>query len=379
MPTTQPSLVTINPTDLISTGPGKLNSNFSALNQNASELIAGKVQIATSGDVATGTDDLLSITPLKLEYKLINTNNVWPKTNATYDLGSSSLRYNKTYLNDCIDFNGQTLTVDGGGTLLVNGSPISFGTVTGFVSLTGDETVQGIKTFLNEIRSETGLTLSAANAFLTFDELGTGDSGITFKEAGATIGSILFDQTSQAVKARINDTFNYSWQFASEVIFGEGVKTAPDFVSGVANNGISASKIKRFKYNVNDSMTTVSGANVAVDWSGVAPFTVYVDEGESGQTIVAQNQTDIYLPPLTRDGGATNSGGVEYTIVNMSNNQNVEIFGDTSLSETIAGSASLSNSTRFSTITLRGIYKREFGTGAKEGFWVIVSKEGTWV
>jgi hypothetical protein len=377
MATNQPSLTTITSGQLVSTGPDILNTNFNALNQNASETIAGKVQVALSADSILGIDDTLMMTPLKVAQRLNATRYIWPAVDSTYDVGSTSLRYSQVFVKDNIDIDGDEVSVNGtSDNILINGIPIA---VSGdFVKLTGDETVFGIKTFKNELRNEVGITLSAVNSFLVFDELGGGDSGITFKDNGVTIGSMLYDQSSEAIKVKTDNPFAYSWQFNTEVIFGTGTKTASDFTSGVADNGISASKIKRYKLNVNDDMTTVSGANVPVDWSDSPVFDLYLDEGESGHVIVAQNESDIYLPPLTRDGGATHSGGTLYTIVNMSNNNNVEIFGDVSLGETIAGSASLSNSTRFSTITLVGVYKREFGTGSKEGFWVIKSKEGTW-
>jgi len=147
----------------------------------------------------------------------------------------------------------------------------------------------------------------------------------------------------------------------------------------VADNGIIANKIKRYKTHVTDAITTLSGALVPVNWSDSPTFILYPDEGESGNVILAQNQTDILLPPLTRDGGATNSGGTTYTIVNMSNNANVRIFPDASISDLINGAVSLSNSVRFSSITIVGTFKKQFGTGSKEGHWVITGTQGTWV
>lgn len=376
---TQATLTTILVTDIVSDGPTVLNGNFAELNLPGTELSAGNMQIALSGDAITGTDNQLAMTPLKSALLLVNTRTVMPNANNIYSLGTTSRRYTDLHLGGNVNFaGGDTLEVSGTD-ILVNGSIFSPAVISNAVELTGNQVVQGQKTWVNDALYTSTITLSAANGLFTFDELGTGDSGIRFQEAGVTIGSMLFDQTSQAVKARINDTFNYSWQFPSEVIFGEGTKTAPDFVSGVASNGITASKIKRYREHVNVTMTTVSGANVPVDWTAGGPYTVYLDEGESGNMIVCQNTTDVHLPPLTRDGGLTNIGGTLYTIVNMSNNNTVDVIADASIGDTIAGSANLANSTRFSTITLKGVYRPQFGTGSKEGHWVVVSREGTWV
>lgn len=374
---TQASLTTILVNDLVSNGPGIINGNFAELNLNGTQLSAGNMQIALSADAINSTDDQLAMTPLKVELKMINTSNILPKTTDNFNLGSSILKYDKLYLSDEIDFNGQTFKVNGAGNILINGSLITIPSGQ-FVELTGAQTVAGEKTFTNQMFSNAGVSLSGSGVELIFDEASTGNSGISFKDDGANIASMKYIDASQAIRVGVNDPFNYSWEFTSEIIFGTGTKNAPDFVSGVADNGISASKIKRYKSHINESVTTLSGAQVDVVWSATT-FSLYPDEGESGNVILAQRETDIFLPPLTRDGGATNSGGTTYTIVNMSNNLNVEIFSDASISDKINGTTSLSNAVRFSSITLMAVYKKQFGTGAKEGHWIVTSSQGTWV
>lgn len=375
---TQPSLTTILGTDLVSNGPTIINGNFGLLNLNATESLAGSIQIATTAEATAGTADDLAMTPAKVTTRLLNTEHVTPKTTDIYNLGSSSLRYDDLFLSDIIDFNSQTFTIDGSGNIIINGTQFNGNTTGQFVELTGAQTVAGSKTYTSEIFNETGLTLSGTSVDITFNEVGTGDSGIVFQDSGSNIGEIRYKESSLAIKAGVFDSFTHSWEFTSEVIFGNGVKTAPDFVSGVASNGISASKLKRYKRHVNDAVTTVSGAQVNVDWSDSPIFNLFLDEGESGQVIIAHNETDIFLPPLTRDGGATNSGGTVYTIVNLSNNTKVEIFSDPSVGDLVNGNNSIFNSTRFSSITLVGTYKKQFGTGGKDGHWIVTSTQGTW-
>lgn len=375
---TQPSLTTILGTDLVSNGPTILNSNFGLLNINATESLAGSIQIATTAEATTGTADNLAMTPAKVTSRLLNTEHVTPKTTNIYDLGSTSLRYDDLFLSDIIDFNSQTFKIDGSGNIIINGTQFNGNTTGQFVELTGAQTVAGSKTYTSEMFNEAGLTLSGTGVDILFKEIGTGDSGIAFADDAVNVGEIRYKDASLAIKAGVFDSFTYSWQFTSEVIFGEGVKTAPDFVSGVASNGINASKIKRYKHHVNDTVTTVSGAQVDVDWSGIPAFNLFLDEGESGQVIIAHNETDIFLPPLTRDGGSTNSGGTTYTIVNLSNNVQVEIFADTSIGDLVNGNNSISNFTRFSSITLVGTFKKQFGTGGKDGHWIVTATQGTW-
>lgn len=375
---TQATLTTILGTDLVSNGPTIINGNFTTLNTNSTETSAGNIQIATTAEATTGTADDIAMTPAKVSTRLLNTEHVTPKTTDIYDLGSASLRYDDLFLSDIIDFNSQTFKIDGSGNIIINGSQFNGNTTGQFVELTGAQTVAGSKTYTSEIFNEVGLTLSGTAVDITFNEVGTGDSGIVFQDSGSNIGEIRYKESSLAIKVGVFDSFTHSWEFTSEVIFGEGVKTAPDFVSGVTSNGISASKLKRYKRHVNDAVTTVSGAQVNVDWSDTPGFSLFLDEGESGQVIIAHKETDIFLPPLTRDGGATNSGGTTYTIVNLSNNFNVEIFADTSIGDLVNGNNSILNSARFSSITLVGTYKNQFGTGGKDGHWIVTATQGTW-
>ena len=376
---TQASLTTILEADLVSNGPAIINPNFAALNLNGTELSAGNLQIATNAQTLDTGINNLAITPSKLEHKMINAQNIMPKTTNIYSLGSTTQQFSSLWLSNDIHFNDETLFVNSAGDILINGNVFTGPSLTGqFVELTGAQNVAGIKTFLNQMNLHGSLSLSGNSLDVVFNETGNGNSGILFKDNGTNVCDIKYIDASLAIKVNLFDAFTHSFQFTDEVIFGEGVKTAPDFTSGVADNGITASKIKRYKRHVNDSVTSLSGAQVNIDWSGSPVFNLYPDEGESGQVIVAQNETDIFLPPLTRDGGATNSGGTLYTIVNLSNNVNVEIFADSSIGDLINGTTSLSNSTRFNTITIIGTYKKQFGTGSKEGHWVVISEKGTW-
>lgn len=379
MPIIQASLTTILESDLVSNGPDIINGNFDELNLNATELSAGNLQIATTNEAIAATADNIAMTPVKVAVKLINTQDVVPNITNIYDLGSTTKKYSDLWMSDQIHFDSQTFEIDSNADILINGVVFTGPSLTGqFVELTGPQVVGGVKTFVNQMINTAGLELSGTAVDIVFDETGSSNSGIAFQDNGANIAEIRYKDASAAIKVGIFDSTNYSWQFTSEIIFGEGEKSAPDFVSGVADNGIIANKIKRYKTHVTDAITTLSGALVPVDWSGSPVFNLYPDEGESGNVILAQKETDIFLPPLTRDGGATNSGGITYTIVNMSSNANVEIFADASITDLINGAASISNATRFSSITLVGTYKKQFGTGTKEGHWIITNTEGTW-
>jgi len=375
MATITPILVT----DLVSNGPDIINTNFNNLNTTGTETSPGLLEIATNAEVEAQTDDSRAITPSKLAFGFTRTKDILPVTTSIYDLGSTSKLFSDLWLSNEINFNSQTFEVDSNGDILVNGSIFTGASTSGqFIELSGAQTASGIKTWTSQQIHNANIDISGDNLNLIFNQKSNGKSGIIFQDNGSGIAEIRYDDTARAIVASVFDSFTYSWQFTSEIIFGEGEKTAPNFVASATDNGITASKLKRFKRHVNDSVTSVSGDQVSVDWSGSPVFNLFLDEGESGQVIIAHKETDIFLPPLTRDGGSTNSGGTTYTIVNMSNNDNVEIFANSDISDLINGSTSLSNLVRFSSITIVGTFKKQFGTGSKEGHWVITSTQGTW-
>ena len=373
------TITTILDADLVSNGNSIINTNFANLNVNGTETEAGRLEITTNVEVEALTDDARAITPAKLAFGFIRTKDLLPQFSSIYDLGSMVQKYSDIWMSDQIHFDSQTFEVDSNGDILINGSIFTGPSLTGtFVELAGAQTVAGVKTFTNQLINESGLELSGTSVDLEFDERSTGRSGILFKDAGNGIAEIRYDDAADAIKCGSFDASAISWQFIDDIIIGEGEKTAGDFVGDVNNNGMVVNKLSRFRYNTNDSITTVSGFLTPVDWTGAPVFNIYPDEGESGQVIIAHKETDIFLPPLTRDGGSTNSGGITFTIVNMSNNSNVEIFPDASIGDLIQGAASISNAVRFSTITIIGIYKKQFGTGSKEGHWVIQSEKNVW-
>ena len=116
-----------------------------------------------------------------------------PKTNNTYDLGTSSLRWRTAYLASSLDLGGATISSDGTGTITITGA----GATLPSGSLVGTENIAGGNaqaTLLRDIPFFKTGNLSTAN--VTFSMKASGGEERVFDDFTLATGSAITTQTN---------------------------------------------------------------------------------------------------------------------------------------------------------------------------------------
>ena len=117
-----------------------------------------------------------------------------PKTNDTYDLGTSSLRWRTAYLAaSTLDLGGATISSDGTGTITITGA----GATLPSGSLVGTENIAGgnaVNTLLRDVPFFKTGNLSTAN--VTFSMKASGENERIFDDFTLATGSAITTQTN---------------------------------------------------------------------------------------------------------------------------------------------------------------------------------------
>lgn len=352
MPINEPTIVEIQPTDFISASRATINNNFAEATELGTETRAGLVQLATDPEVLTEANDVV-MTPETTYYALSNTSNISPKADSLFDLGEIANKFKDAYLSGVMYLNNGALSVSGG-TLFLDGVPVG-GSTGDYVTLTGDQTIAGNKTFTGDIISDQSILISdSANATPTRGTI-TND------------GDILF----------ISGTDDCN-------IF------SPNGIS--LYNGTDVSFIRVYRDYVNDTkLPTTLGGTTYVDWEVAGAKDIYLDIDNSGQTIfIGDEASTIYLPELYDSVSATKYKGVKYTFVKTNSTASCQIISSSTVyggsSDTI-GDADLGSVANISTdgvgtfhsITICSVVEGSITSNTFQATWVVTSKTGTWV
>ena len=165
------------------------NAEGSAGNAGSFTTLTASGATTLNGDVTLGdaTGDDVTITGRIAGH-------IVPKTNDTYDLGTSSLRWRTAYLAaSTLDLGGATISSDGTGTISITGA----GATLPSGSLVGTEIIAGgnaVNTLLRDVPFFKTGNLSTAN--VTFGFKASGENERIFDDFTLASGSAITTQTN---------------------------------------------------------------------------------------------------------------------------------------------------------------------------------------